>query len=67
MHGGAPCCAFPLARLAGEGDKGVRAKGRACPFTLTLGETVPASEIPYRAAVIRIPVARSEFMDCPPP
>jgi thiamine biosynthesis lipoprotein len=21
-HGGAPCCAFPLSRLAGEGDKG---------------------------------------------
>ena len=32
-HGSAPSCAFPLSRKAGEGDKGVRAKRRACPFT----------------------------------
>jgi len=53
-HGSAPCCAFPLSRLAGEGDKGVRAKRRACPFTPARRKSPPPQRLctepmyPYR-------------------
>jgi len=50
-HGGAPCSAFPLARLRERGTQGVRATRHACLFTLALGKTAHAAEIPCRTVV----------------
>jgi hypothetical protein len=50
-HGGAPCCAFPLARHAGEGDKGGEGNTARPPVHAHAGKIAPASAILCRTDV----------------
>ena len=66
-HGGAPCCAFPLARPSVEGDKGGEGNTARLPVHAHAEGNTPClrDSVPNRCTLI--PIARSEFMDCPPP
>jgi hypothetical protein len=46
-----PAARSPSPASRERGTKGVRAIQRACPFTLALGKTAPAAEIPCQAVV----------------
>jgi len=50
-HGSAPCCAFPLSRKAGEGDKGVRGKKARLPIHARAEKIAPAAAILHRTDV----------------
>jgi hypothetical protein len=53
-----PAARSPSPASRERGTKGVRATQRACPFTLALGKTAPAAEIPCQAVV---PLSGSAF------
>ena len=54
-HGGAPCCAFPLSRLAGEGDKGGEGNKARLPVHACTGENSPRcrDSVPNRCTLVR--------------
>ena len=54
-HGGAPCCAFPLSREAGEGDKGGEGNKARLPVHACTGENSPRcrDSVPNRCTLVR--------------
>jgi hypothetical protein len=55
-----PAARSPSPARRERGTKGVRAIQRACPFTLALGKTAPAAEIPCQAVVPLSALSRGE-------
>ena len=55
-HGGAPCCAFPLSRPAGEGDKGGEGNTARLPVHACAGENSPCFKdfVPNRCTLISL-------------
>ena len=66
-HGGAPCSAFPLSRLAGEGDKGGEGKEARPPVHACAGKNSPCFKdfVPNRCTLIRW--ERGGVLFCPHP